>query len=39
MVLKRSKKNPSTPINESILNNIIEITYLKVWHQVIVKKN
>ena len=36
---KDLKKNPSTPINEFILNNINEIKYLKVWHQVIVKKN
>lgn len=35
---KDLKKNPSTPINEFILNNINEITYLKVWHQVIVRK-
>ena len=32
------KKNPSTPINKFILNNINEINYLKVWHQVIIKK-
>ena len=35
---KDLKKNPSTPINKFILNNINEINYLKVWHQVIVKK-
>jgi len=33
------KKNPSTPINEFIINNLKEIAYFKVWHQVIVKKN
>ena len=35
---KDLKKNPSTPINKFILNNINEINYLKVWHQVIIKK-
>jgi hypothetical protein len=29
------KKNPSTPINEFIINNLKEIAYFKVWHQVI----
>ena len=35
---KDLKKNPSTPINKFILNNINEINYLKVWQQVIIKK-
>ena len=33
------KKNPSTPINNFIKNNINDIAHLIVWHQVIVKKN
>ena len=35
---KDLKKNPSTPINKFILKNVNEINYLKVWHQVIIKK-
>ena len=35
---KDLKKNPSTPINKFITNNMNEISYLKVWHQVIIKK-
>ena len=36
---KDLKKNPSTPINKFITNNINEISFLKIWHQVIIKKN
>ena len=35
---KDLKKNPSTPINKFITNNINEISFLKIWHQVIVQK-
>ena len=35
---KDLKKNPSTPINKFIINNLKEISYLKVWHQVIIQK-
>ncbi len=33
------KKNPSTPINNFIRNNINDIAHLIVWHQIIIKKN
>lgn len=35
---KDLKKNPSTPINDFIKHNINEITNLKIWQQVIIKK-
>ena len=35
---KDLKKNPSTPINKFIANNINEISFLKIWHQVIIQK-
>jgi hypothetical protein len=35
---KDLKKNPSTPINDFIKNNIDEIANLKIWQQVIIKK-
>jgi len=35
---KDLNKNPSTPINKFIIDNINEIVFLKIWHQVIVKK-
>ena len=31
-------KNPSTPINEFIKENIAEISKITIWHQVIIKK-
>ena len=36
---KDLKKNPSTSINNFIINHISEISSLKIWHQVIIKKN
>ena len=36
---KELKKNPSTPINEFIKENLNGISKLIVWHQVIIKKN
>ncbi len=33
------RKNPSTPINNFIVENILNISKLTVWHQVIIKKN
>ena len=36
---KDLKKNPSTSINSFIINYISEIDSLKIWHQVIIKKN
>ena len=39
VVLQRSKKNPSTSINSFIINHMSEISFLKIWHQVIIKKN
>ena len=35
---KDLKKNPSSPINEFIIQNINEISSLTIWHQVIIKK-
>lgn len=35
---KDLKQNPSTPINKFIVNTLQEIDYLKIWHQVIIKK-
>jgi predicted O-methyltransferase YrrM len=35
---KDLKKNPSSPINEFIINNINEISNLTIWQQVIIKK-
>jgi hypothetical protein len=35
---KDLKKNPSTPINKFITNNINKISFLKIWHQVIIQK-
>ena len=32
------KKNPSTPINNFIVENISNISRLTVWHQVIIQK-
>ena len=36
---KDYKKNPSTPINNFIKKNILNISNLTVWHQVIIQKN
>ena len=36
---KDLNKNPSTPINKFIIDNINEIFFLKIWQQVIIKKN
>jgi len=36
---KDLKKNPSTPINNFIKENISNISKLTVWHQVIIEKN
>ncbi|MDA7478172.1 class I SAM-dependent methyltransferase, partial [Candidatus Pelagibacter ubique] len=36
---KNLKKNPSSSINNFIANNISEISSLKIWQQVIIKKN
>ena len=36
---KDLKKNPSTSINSFIISHISEISSLKIWHQVIIKKN
>ena len=36
---KDLKKNPSSSINSFIINHISEISSLKIWHQVIIKKN
>ena len=36
---KDLKKNPSSSINSFIMNRISEISSLKIWHQVIIKKN
>ena len=36
---KELKKNPSTPINSFIVNHISQIDSLKIWQQVIIKKN
>ena len=36
---KDLKKNPSTPINEFIKENLNSISKLVVWHQVIIQKN
>ena len=35
---KDLKKNPSTPINSFISDNINEISFLKIWQQVIIQK-
>ena len=35
---KDLKKNPSTPINNFIKENISNISKLNIWHQVIIKK-
>ena len=35
---KDLKKNPSTPINNFIKENILNISKLIVWHQVIIQK-
>ena len=35
---KDLKKNPSTPINNFIKENILNISKLNIWHQVIIKK-
>tara|TARA_B100000886_G_scaffold256619_1_gene181883 strand:- start:988 stop:1140 length:153 start_codon:yes stop_codon:yes gene_type:complete len=35
---KDYKKNPSTPINNFIKENILNISKLIVWHQVIIQK-
>ena len=35
---KDLNKNPSTPINKFIIDNINEIVFLKIWQQVILKK-
>ena len=35
---KELDKNPSSPINNFITNNLSEISFLKVWQQVIIKK-
>ena len=34
----KTKKNPSTPINNFIKENILNILKLTVWHQVIIQK-
>ncbi len=36
---KDLKKNPSTPINNFIIENILNISKLTVWHQIIIQKN
>ena len=36
---KDLKKNPSSSLNSFIINHISEISSLKIWHQVIIKKN
>ena len=36
---KDLKKNPSSSINNFIVNHIFEISSLKIWHQIIIKKN
>ena len=36
---KDLKKNPASSINNFIVNNISEISSLKIWQQVIIKKN
>ena len=36
---KDLKKNPSSSINNFIVNNISDISSLKIWQQVIIKKN
>ena len=36
---KDLKKNPATPINNFIKENILNISKLNVWHQVIIQKN
>ena len=36
---KDLKKNPSSSINNFIVDNISEISFLKIWHQIIIKKN
>ena len=36
---KDLKKNPSSSINNFIVNNISEISSLKIWQQVIIKRN
>ena len=38
ITLKDLKKNPSTPINNFIKENILNISKLIVWHQVIIQK-
>ena len=35
---KELDKNPSSPINNFITNNLSEISFLKIWQQVIIKK-
>jgi predicted O-methyltransferase YrrM len=35
---KDLKKNPSTPINKFLVNHLPEISYFKIWHQVIIQK-
>ena len=34
----KTKKNPSTPINNFIKENISNISKLNIWYQVIIKK-
>ena len=36
---KDLKKNPSSSINNFIVDHISEISSLKIWHQIIIKKN
>ena len=36
---KDLKKNPASSINNFIVNNISEISSLKIWQQVIIKRN
>ena len=36
---KDLKKNPASSINNFIVNNISEISFLKIWQQVIIKRN
>jgi len=36
---KDLKKNPSSSINNFIVNHISDISSLKIWQQVIIKKN
>ena len=35
---KDLKNNPSTPINKFLVNYLKEISYFKIWHQVIIQK-